>query len=149
MKNKIKEISKEEFLSIYSKVPRLAVDLVLKNEKGIIFTKRNIVPYKGKWHLPGGTVLLNERLNDAAKRVAKKELGLEIKITKVLGHLEYSEKNKQYARHTIAIVLLGEFSMGKIILNKEASKIKISKKIPKNFISKQKKFLQPIIREIF
>jgi len=149
MKNITKEIPKEEFISIYSKVPRLAVDLVIKNKKGVIFTKRSIIPYKGKWHLPGGTVLLNERLSDTAKRIAKKELGLIVKVERVLGHLEYSEKNKSYARHTIAIVILVEVIEGEIILNEEASKVKISKKIPGNFISSQKKFLQPIIKNLF
>ena len=141
-------LPQKEFEDIYSKVPRLAVDLVIKYKGGIIFTKRNIIPYKGKWHLPGGTISLNERLNDAAKRITRKELGLNIKIKKVLGYIEYFVKNKKYPLHTTSVVLLAEFSNGEIILNEESSKIKISKKIPSNTIKEQKKLLKSVLKDI-
>ena len=66
----------EEFKTIYSKVPRLCVDLVIKTRKGIILTLRSLPTWYGMWHLPGGTILYKESLQDAIKRVAEEELGI-------------------------------------------------------------------------
>lgn len=71
-------LTKEEFDSIYSKVPRLTVELVIKDGDKILLTKRSIEPCRGLWHLPGGTVYFGESLLDAVKRIAKKELSIDV-----------------------------------------------------------------------
>ena len=45
---------KKLFDEIYSKVPRLCVDIIIKSEDGILLPLRSIEPYEGKWHIPGG-----------------------------------------------------------------------------------------------
>jgi ADP-ribose pyrophosphatase YjhB (NUDIX family) len=83
-------LSKEEFDAIYSKVPRLTVEIIVRNGKGEIFlTQRAIEPCKGQWHLPGGTVFFAESLAEAVKRVAKRELGITVTTTKHVGYIEY------------------------------------------------------------
>jgi len=47
MKEKVR-LTNEEFMLIYSKVPRICVDLMIETKKGILFTKRTIGPYKGQ-----------------------------------------------------------------------------------------------------
>ncbi|MFH0805336.1 MAG: NUDIX domain-containing protein, partial [Patescibacteria group bacterium] len=66
----VKKLPFSEFKSIYSRVPRLCVEIMVKTNNGVLLLKRNIDPEKGKWHLPGGTVLKGERLEDTVKRVA-------------------------------------------------------------------------------
>lgn len=86
---KPKKIPKEDFDYIYSKVPRLCVDLIVLIKQGIVLTKRLIPPYKGMWHIPGGTVLYGETLEEAVNRVADEELGVKVIIEKNLGFVEY------------------------------------------------------------
>ena len=73
-----KPLTFEEFKTIYSKVPRLTVEVIVKTDKGILFTKRLIPPYVGSWHFPGGTVYYKETITDAIERVAQDELGVKV-----------------------------------------------------------------------
>lgn len=112
---KIKKLPYEEFHYIYSKVPRLCVDLIVKTKEGILLTKRGIEPKKGWWHFPGGTVLINETLKNTAQRVAMEELKTGIKIIKSLGFLEYTEWGDfgQAVSITFLVKTLGEPKKGR------------------------------------
>lgn len=87
---KIKKIPHEEFKKIYSKVPRLCVDLMIEKGGEILLTKRDIPPEKGYWHFPGGTVLLGETTFDTIKRVAMEELNAKVKMIKLVTVLNYN-----------------------------------------------------------
>jgi ADP-ribose pyrophosphatase YjhB (NUDIX family) len=83
-------LSQQEFDTIYSKVPRLTVEIIVKDsERGIYLTKRAIEPCKGQWHLPGGTVRFGEPLLDAVKRIAVRELGIYVLQAHLIGYIEY------------------------------------------------------------
>ncbi len=83
-------LTDEEYRRIYSKVPRLAVDLVVRNRSGDVYlTKRAREPCRGLWHLPGGTVRFGERLHLAVRRVAERELSIDILESKNCGVIEY------------------------------------------------------------
>ena len=80
----------EEYRSIYRRVPRLCVELVISTPaRGVLLTRREIPPYIGHWHIPGGTVLFGERVVDAVKRVALAELGVEVDAGELIGYIEY------------------------------------------------------------
>jgi ADP-ribose pyrophosphatase YjhB (NUDIX family) len=89
MKPMTKRLTSEEFKSIYSRVPRLTVEVCIKTEKGIVLTKRDIEPWKGYWHIPGGTVSMYETLEDAVKRVALYEAGVEVEVKELMGYILY------------------------------------------------------------
>ncbi len=74
---------------IYSKVPRLTVEIVISSAHGVLLTRRPIGPCQGLWHIPGGTVRFGEPLIDAVPRVAAQELGLEVTVGDLLGYIEY------------------------------------------------------------
>jgi ADP-ribose pyrophosphatase YjhB (NUDIX family) len=81
---------KKEFDDIYSKVPRLTVEIILRNKGGEVYmTKRAIEPCKGQWHLPGGTVYFGESLLEAVRRVALRELGIKVQNATNTGYIEY------------------------------------------------------------
>lgn len=83
-------LSKPEFDSIYSRVPRLCVEVVIATpERGVLLTRRDIPPNVGAWHIPGGTVLFAEPVMEAVKRVAQDELALEVDVGELLGYIEY------------------------------------------------------------
>lgn len=80
----------EEFHAIYSRVPRLCVEVVVVEPgRGVLLTRRDIPPNEGAWHIPGGTVLFGEPLVATVKRVALDELGLEVDVGELLGYVEY------------------------------------------------------------
>jgi hypothetical protein len=83
-------LPKAEFDAIFSRVPRLSVEVVIYTpERGVLLMLRDIPPNVGAWHIPGGTVLFGERLTDAVIRVARDELGLEVSVRDLLGYIEY------------------------------------------------------------
>jgi 8-oxo-dGTP pyrophosphatase MutT (NUDIX family) len=83
-------LPKAEFDSIFSRVPRLCVEVVIAApERGVLLTRRDIPPNAGAWHIAGGTVLFGEPLVQSVKRVARDELGLEVAVGELLGYIEY------------------------------------------------------------
>ncbi len=102
----------EEFKEIFSKVPRLTVEVIVKSDKGIILTKRQIDPCKGSWHIPGVTVFYGEPVETAVQRVAKDELGTEVKIKQLLGYIEYPSHYKNGMDSPVGIALEVELPTG-------------------------------------
>ena len=83
-------LPKEEFDLIFSRVPRLTVEVVISSPvRGVLLSLRDIEPCRGMWHLPGGTVRFGEPLVDAVARVARDELGLGADVGEMLGYIEY------------------------------------------------------------
>jgi ADP-ribose pyrophosphatase YjhB (NUDIX family) len=78
-----------EYERVYAKVPRLRVEVVVVSTHGVLLSRREEGPWKGLWHIPGGTVRFGERLTDAVWRIARDEMGVDIVINRFLGYLEY------------------------------------------------------------
>lgn len=133
-------LSYEEFKTIYSKVPRLCVEVVIITDKGVLLTLRKNDGYIGQWHLPGGTVFYRESLEDALKRVAEEELGIEVKIEKFLGHIEYlSEVENRGFGYSVGAAFLCSTTATEFNSEEEA---KFWKSVPDNSIVEQKEFLK-------
>ena len=137
----LKKLPYKLYKQIYSQVPRLCVELVIKNNEGILLTLRNIAPYKDYWHLPGGTIFLDETLEQAVKRVALEELGVEVKIIKFLGYIDFIKSKEEKIGRTVSLVFLVKIIYGNIKLDFQASEYRFFKKIPKNTIKEHKDFL--------
>ena len=83
-------LPKDEFDWIFSRVPRLTVEVVISSpDRGVLLSLRDIEPCSGMWHLPGGTVRFGEPLIDAVQRVAIAELGMAVTVGSLLGYIEY------------------------------------------------------------
>jgi ADP-ribose pyrophosphatase YjhB (NUDIX family) len=81
--------SEDDFTYIYSRVPRLTVEVVIRDPGGVFLTKRDSGPCAGRWHIPGGTVRFAEPLEDAVARVALAETGVTVAGIHLLGYIEY------------------------------------------------------------
>jgi ADP-ribose pyrophosphatase YjhB (NUDIX family) len=79
----------EEYRRIFSQVPRLTVEVVIADARGVLLAERDVPPNVGAWHLPGGTVYWGERVLDAVLRKAEEELGIAIRPGRLLGYIEY------------------------------------------------------------
>ncbi len=136
---KPKRLPYKKFLEIYSKVPRLCIELIIKTKDGVVLSKRDIVPYKGMWHFPGGTVLFNEKLENTIQRIAKEETGLTVKVGRLIGTMQFI---KSPIRHTISIGFLVTPVSGILRGSTQGKEIKFFKKIPSNTIKIQSDFLK-------
>ncbi len=138
-----KPLSYDKFKEIYSTVPRLCVEVIVKTDEGIILTLRDIEPYKGLWHIPGGTVFFGETLHGAAKRIAKEELGIEIKVGKLLGYIEYPDEHIYRGfGWPIGIAFLVHLAGGTLRGGEQGKDVKAFKVIPQDTIPDQKMFLK-------
>lgn len=134
-----KKLPLKVFKYVYSKVPRLCVDLVLKNSKGVLLSKRDIPPDKGWWHFPGGTVLFGETLKETAQRVAMEELNVKIKIVKLYGFLEYRKNGLGYA---ISALFAIKPLTDKLEGGEQARQIGYFKRVPEKTLPDVKRFLK-------
>jgi ADP-ribose pyrophosphatase YjhB (NUDIX family) len=80
----------EEYRAIFKQVTRACVELVIVEPgRGALLSLRDHPPFEGSWHIPGGTILWGERVLEAVKRVAARELGLAVEVGELLGYIEY------------------------------------------------------------
>jgi len=79
------------------------------------------------------------------KRIAKREIGVRVKIVKFLGFYEYI--NNDPRGHLVALAFIVKRIGGKIKKNRENSDFKYFKKIPKDMIYYQKKILRDALNE--
>jgi ADP-ribose pyrophosphatase YjhB (NUDIX family) len=127
---------------IYSHSPRLCIDLVIKDRRGVLFALRDIEPHKDRWHLPGGRVRWREPILDAIRRIAKQELNILVEVIKMLGHVEYlRECQNGSLRHTVSIVFLVKVAGGIPENCWQSKKIAFFKVLPKKIQREQGKFL--------
>ena len=110
-----------EFRDIYRRVPRLTVEVVIADSRGLLLTRRDIEPCRGLWHLPGGTVLFGERLAGAVVRVARRELGVEVSDSIQLGCIEYPSHFEHGLDHPVGIAFRVTGYSGDLRISSEAS----------------------------
>jgi ADP-ribose pyrophosphatase YjhB (NUDIX family) len=124
-------LSQEEFDDIYSKVPRLTVEIIVRNKDGETYlTKRAIEPCKGLWHLPGGTVRFGEPLIEAVKRIALRELGIRVMQAKNEGYIEYPGHYQHGLDSPVGIVFVITEFTGDVVASDEAINSGWFKKLP-------------------
>lgn len=137
---KVKKIPFKEFKKIYSRVPRLCVEVVLLRGKSLLMIRRSIPPAVGQWHTPGGTVLKGEDLKQTVERVAKEELGLSVQVTKFIGVIEYKSYINHYSQDISLAFLVKSKNNKKIKLDEHADKFGFFPELPKDTIPDQKDF---------
>jgi len=67
--------------------PKVAVGAICRKDGKIVLLRRAIEPAFGKWVFPGGYVDRGESLEDAARREAREEIGLQAGQVEVIGRL--------------------------------------------------------------
>ena len=132
-------LSDSAYRSIYRRVPRLCVDFVIRDQRGIVLSQRDIPPAKGKWHFPGGRVRMQERLEDALKRICREETGMKVKIEKGIGVIEYLRLGGW--GHSVSVIYLVRPVGGKLYGSVQARNISFFKSLPEHTMHEVKDFL--------
>jgi len=137
-------LSEEEFWEIYRKVPRLTVEVLVTGERGALLTRRAIDPCRGLWHIPGGTVRFGERLTDAVARIARRELGIDVSESRMLGCIEYPSHYENGLDSPVGLVFLVTRHSGAIRVNAEAGDHGWFRRLPAEMHEEQVRFLKDL-----
>jgi len=101
----------------------LAVDpIIITQEQQIILVKRCFEPYKDHWAFPGGIVEYGETVENAARREAKEETGLTIKIEKLIG--VYSDPKRDPRGHFVSVCFLCKKVGGELTTSVETKEVR-------------------------
>jgi ADP-ribose pyrophosphatase YjhB (NUDIX family) len=65
--------------------PPLAATVILSRGDKVLLARRTIEPRAGYWTFPGGYVELGESAEEAAVREAKEEIGVDVRVDRLLG----------------------------------------------------------------
>ena len=65
--------------------PKVATGVVVEHEGRVLLVRRNHEPMMGRWTFPSGFVDAGEVVEDAARREAFEEAGVEVELDRILG----------------------------------------------------------------
>jgi ADP-ribose pyrophosphatase YjhB (NUDIX family) len=129
-------LPQDEFDRIFSRVPRLTVEvLITSEERGVLLALRDVDPCRGMWNLPGGTVRFGERLADAVRRVAARELDVSVRVGSLVGYIEYPSHYEHGLDSPVGLVFRAE------PLDPALPRGRWFKALPENMHQEQKEFL--------
>ena len=100
---------------------RVIVNLLIEKDGKFLFTRQ--APHAprgaGKWFFPGGHIELGESLEEAVKREAKEEIGVEVEFVKLAGYAEYIEA----PYHVLLLLCRCKIIKGEPTLSDEIDKV--------------------------
>jgi ADP-ribose pyrophosphatase YjhB (NUDIX family) len=145
MKSDENPFAHDVYWYIYSRVPRLTVEVIVHSSAGVLMTLRNIDPCRGLWHLPGGTVRFGERLTEAVQRIARRELRISVQTTRLLGYIEYPSHYENGLDCPVGIVFEALAYSGTPRANEEARGVAWFTDLPSEMHTEQADFLELVL----
>jgi 8-oxo-dGTP diphosphatase len=84
------------------KTPALTTDCVIFDPEGrVLLIRRGHPPFAGSYALPGGFVEIGETVEQACRREAKEETGIEVGPLRLVG--VYSDPTRDPRGHTVSV----------------------------------------------
>lgn len=124
-------------LHIYEN-PRPTTAVIFEDKEGkVLLVKRNKVPKKGYWDVPGGFIDLEETLEEGVRREIKEELNIKLKEFKYIGSYFGRYLYKGFNYHTLCFAFIAKLPDEKITTSNEISEVRFfpKQKIPLNRIA--------------
>ena len=100
-------IPKADYIKILQTMPILCMDCIVVHKGKYLLVKRKNKPLQGEYWLPGGRVMKNETLEQAAIRKMKQEIGVDVKIIGLAGFHEFLFEENEFdldSIHTLSAV---------------------------------------------
>ncbi|HPD81990.1 MAG TPA: NUDIX hydrolase [Candidatus Pacearchaeota archaeon] len=123
----IRSIFKLVLNHVKQKHLNIGIPVIIMNSQGeILLGKRskNVLTYPDTWGLPGGLLEYGEKIEDAAKREVKEELGIEINIIKRSKNIYENIPNKECKFHSIDVPFYGKLVNGTLKPKDETKEVK-------------------------
>jgi mutator protein MutT len=79
----------------------VGADVLIVRDRRVLLCRRAIEPYAGRWELPGGFAEWGEHPADNARREAREELGVDVRLTGLLGIYLYPYGDREITQATI------------------------------------------------
>jgi hypothetical protein len=135
MIRKVKFLPQDVYYTIldWAVIPTFDI-LIEYGDKGFIFVKRKIAPYKDVWAFPGLRMMKSEEINDSLERIAYTELGLKINFKKKIYLGQFVGKFKtEHNRQDLSTGFYIKITTSQSIkLNKEHFyRVKVSRTLPR------------------
>jgi len=110
----------------YPRQPLVGVGVLVRRGDSVLIVKRRNDPGRGLWSIPGGVLELGETLEDAAKREAKEETGVDIAVDSLLDVYNLIKKDEagRIRYHYVLVNYLAHYIKGKLKRNAESSEIR-------------------------
>jgi len=103
-------IPEKLYKEILEHMPIPCIDFVFYHKGKVLLTYRTQEPEKGRWWVQGGRIFKHETLEEALQRIAKREIGSEVKIIRKMGGYEYHSDKANFGvnsgTHCIVVVYL-------------------------------------------
>jgi|SRR3989344_521871 len=103
-------IPEDLYRQIREHVPIPCLDFVLFHKGKVLLTYRTQEPAKGQWWVQGGRIFKHETFAQALQRLAKREIGSEIKVIKQIGAYEFHSEQANFGgktgTHDVAVIFL-------------------------------------------
>ncbi len=104
--------------------PRLAVGVLVYKEDRALLVKRAREPAKGLWSVPGGVVLLGEKMEDAVHRELMEECNIRVETPRFLTAVDRIVRNEknEIVFHYVIVDFMAEYLSGKVSAGSDAEK---------------------------
>lgn len=103
-------IPEKLYAQIRENMPVPCVDMVLYHKGKVLLAYRTQEPAKNQWWIQGGRVFKQELLVESLQRLAKREIGSEVKIIRQIGGYEFHSEGAAFGvksgTHDFVIVYL-------------------------------------------
>lgn len=138
----MKRLTDEEYQFVYSRTPRLCVDLVIRTEEGLLLSKRLIPPFENLWHFPGGRVGYKETIPDAINRISLAEVGTTSNAIGLLGYIDMPDDGPYV--HSVSLAFEVQLDKTAITGSNQAKEFKVFNSLPEQMHPYHLHFLQSL-----
>jgi ADP-ribose pyrophosphatase YjhB (NUDIX family) len=143
MTHRKQPLSSQEFEAIYSRVPRVTVEVVITSVQGVVLALRQEPSWHGLWHIPGGTILYKETVQETVARIAHEELGVRVSVGEILGYIEYpSEEKERGFGWSVGLAFHCQLASSVDQERWEKEKIQFFTELPDNMLEEQRAVLE-------
>ncbi len=134
-------IEQSFYKKIIKSVPILCVDLIIIYNNKFLLIKRKQEPLKDEWWVPGGRVFLGEKIEEAAKRKLKQEVGIDVnnefKFYALYQDFFNNSSIDSHLYHTLSIVFkINIDNVDNINIDSTSSSWALKESLPERFKSK-------------